>query len=271
MVDGLSAVEARVAEIQAVFTAMQGGPATIAGSVNAGRATPGPEAGAGVSFASVLQAVQGDQGPTGTAAAGAGTSSEISTPVGGQSLGTVSAGPSGQVSEQLIAAAKSWIGTPYVYGGTSKAGVDCSGFTQGVYQSLGVNIGRDTSAQFKSGQRVGLDGNWQADVGQLQPGDLIFYGEPGASGPNAHVVMYIGNGQIIQAAHSGTNVAVGPLFDAASSDEPFLGIRRYVTATSPSGVSSPTGQQLGAIGQSTDVNGAASDQLLRYVTALYAD
>lgn len=128
----------------------------------------------------------------------------------------------------LINNAKSWLGVPYVYGGTSRAGVDCSGFTQAVYQSMGINIGRDTSAQLQSGKMVGQDGNWQATVAALKPGDLIFYGQPGASGPNAHVVMYIGNGQVMQAPHSGTTVSTAPLFSAASASEPFLGARSYM-------------------------------------------
>lgn len=138
---------------------------------------------------------------------------------------TGTAGGGSLNSSGLIADAKQWLGTPYEYGGTSKSGVDCSGFTQAVYSSMGINIGRDTSAQLKSGQVVGMDGNYAADVQQLQPGDLIFYGQPGASGPNAHVVMYIGGGQVIQAG--GSNVNITPLFQSASSNDPFLGVRRY--------------------------------------------
>lgn len=166
--------------------------------------------------------------PTGASPTGIG-----SNPTTGTS-GT--AGLSSGASSQLITDAKSFIGVPYVYGGTSTAGLDCSGFTQAAYAKMGINIGRNTTAQMASGQVVGTDGNWSADVAQLQPGDLIFYGEKGASGPNAHVVMYIGNGQIIQAAHTGTNVAIGNLFNSASSDEPFAGVRRYMTTSS-----TPTG------------------------------
>jgi cell wall-associated NlpC family hydrolase len=186
------------------------------------QASRAPTAQVGVNYSAALQRLASQSGgsgytPTGLATSGAGTN------------------PSGNTS-QLINDAKSWIGTPYVYGGTGRGGVDCSGFTQAVYQQMGINIGRDTTAQFEGGQHVGVDGNWNASVQALQPGDLIFYGQPGASGPNAHVVMYIGNGQIIQAAHTGTNVAVGNLFSSAASDEPFLGVRRYVTpqASTPS-------------------------------------
>jgi len=138
----------------------------------------------------------------------------------------------------LYGYASSQLGTPYVYGATGNGGYDCSGFTQAVYASQGIQIGRDTTQQLQSGQMVGQDGNWAADIAQLQPGDLIFYGQPGASGPNAHVVMYIGNGQVIQAG--GSNVNVTQLFQSAASDEPFLGVRRYTSFTNAPAAGQPT-------------------------------
>jgi hypothetical protein len=131
--------------------------------------------------------------------------------------------------QAMYGTATKWIGTPYVYGGDSPTGFDCSGFTSSAYASVGINIGRTTVDQLKSGQTVGTDGNWAADIQQLQPGDLVFYGAPGASGPNAHVVMYIGNGQVIQAG--GSNVNITNLFSSAAADEPFLGVRRYTQFT----------------------------------------
>lgn len=124
----------------------------------------------------------------------------------------------------IVTAAKAELNIPYEYGV-----FDCSKLTQDAYAALGINIGRDTSAQLKSGTVVGQDGNWAEDVALLQPGDLLFYGEPGATGPNAHVVLYIGNGQIIQASQPGTVSSIGNLFESASSDEPFVGVRRYLS------------------------------------------
>jgi hypothetical protein len=131
-----------------------------------------------------------------------------------------------------------WLGVPYLYGGISKLGVDCSGFTQAMYQAIGINIGRTTTQQFAKGTPVGTDGaqNYSTDIQLLQPGDLIFYGQPGASGPNAHVVMYTGNNQVVQAG--GANVNQTALFSAAGADEPFLGIRRYTNFTGGPGSSS---------------------------------
>ncbi|MGI8752421.1 MAG: NlpC/P60 family protein [Acidimicrobiales bacterium] len=166
---------------------------------------------------------------------GSSSGSTVATNASIAGVGTLAAGggqaggvPSAASEQTLIADAKGWLGVPYVYGGTSRSGVDCSGFTEAVYSQMGIQIGRDTADQLRSGQVVGTDGNWAADVKLLQPGDLIFYGQPGAGGPNAHVVMYIGNGQVIQAPYTGQNVQISQLFSSASADEPFLGVRRYL-------------------------------------------
>lgn len=152
---------------------------------------------------------------------------------GGGATGTTG-GMGGTDWTQMYSYASSLLGMPYVYGGTGNGGYDCSGFTQAVYAQMGIHIGRDTSAQLQSGQTVGQDGQWQTDISQLQPGDLIFYGQQGGTGPNAHVVMYIGNGQVIQAG--GRNVNVTNLFQAASPNEPFLGVRRYTAfSNAPTG------------------------------------
>lgn len=188
------------------------------------------------------------------------------TPSATANPNTASGGTGGTSPQwnQLQQAYQSWLGVPYVYGGTSKSGVDCSGFTSSIYNSLGLNIGRNTTAQMASplGHAVGTDGNWNSVQGQLQPGDLIFYGQPGASGPNAHVVMYIGNGQVVQAAHTGTNVAVGPMFSQASSNEPFAGVRRYLQP----GAAGATGPTSG--GAMAPYNGAPINNTTDFAKAL---
>ena len=168
-----------------------------------------------------------------------------------------SGAPSAASEQQLIADAKGWLGVPYVYGGTSRSGVDCSGFTQAVYAQMGIQIGRDTADQLRSGQVVGTDGNWAADLKLLQPGDLLFYGQAGASGPNAHVVMYIGNGQVIQAPYTGQNVQITPLFSSASADEPFLGVRRYLPAAPMPGGSSAPGNVTNWVDQAIALTGVS--------------
>lgn len=171
--------------------------------------------------------------------------------------GPAGGAPSTASEQTLISDAKSWLGVPYVYGGTSRSGVDCSGFTQAVYAQMGIQIGRNTSAQLSSGRVVGTDGNWAQDLKLLQPGDLLFYGQPGASGPNAHVVLYIGNGQVIQAPYTGQNVQTTPLFSSASADEPFLGERRYLPAAPRADSSTAPGHVTDWVNQAITLTGVS--------------
>ena len=99
------------------------------------------------------------------------------------------------VVRNVLRAAYSVIGTPYVFGGTSPYGFDCSGFTQYAFARAGVYLSRTADSQFYNGRRISMK--------QLRPGDLVFYStyEPGAS----HVGIYVGNGSFI---HAGTSTGV---------------------------------------------------------------
>lgn len=105
-------------------------------------------------------------------------------------------------SKKAVDFAHSRIGTPYVYGGTTDAGYDCSGFVQAAYRSAGVNIPRTTYEQANYGRSVSR--------AELQPGDLIFYGNGGPS-TSYHAAMYIGNGQVIHSPQSGDSVKKAPM------------------------------------------------------------
>lgn len=103
--------------------------------------------------------------------------------------------------DAVIAYASTFLGTPYVWGGTTPSpGFDCSGFLQYVYAKFGVTIGRTTYDQIKDGTEVPMD--------KLQPGDLIFFGT--LADPH-HVGMYIGNGNYIHAPHTGDVIKVSSL------------------------------------------------------------
>ncbi|ACP33288.1 putative secreted protein [Corynebacterium aurimucosum ATCC 700975] len=101
--------------------------------------------------------------------------------------------PSQSVGEKVLAAARSAVGSPYVYGANGPSAFDCSGLTSWAYQQAGVSIPRTSQAQASAGTPVSLDA--------LQPGDIIVY-YSGAS----HVGIYTGNGTIIDALNSGTPV-----------------------------------------------------------------
>lgn len=93
---------------------------------------------------------------------------------------------------EIIQYAKKFVGTAYVYGGSSPSGFDCSGFTQYVYKHFGYSLNRVASSQAGQGTSVK-----KAD---LQPGDLIFF--TCRSKYIDHVGMYVGNGKFIHAASS---------------------------------------------------------------------
>jgi peptidoglycan DL-endopeptidase CwlO len=93
-----------------------------------------------------------------------------------------------------IDAAKGEIGVPYVWGGSSPSGFDCSGLVMWAYAQAGIGLPRTSGAQFAATTHIPL-----ADI---QPGDLLFYG-PGGS---EHVAMYIGGGTMIEAPYTGASV-----------------------------------------------------------------
>ncbi|MDF3291086.1 C40 family peptidase [Streptomyces silvisoli] len=99
---------------------------------------------------------------------------------------------------KAIAFAKAQLGKPYVWGATGPNSYDCSGLTQAAWAAAGVTLPRTTWDQVNVGQRVA--------VSDLQPGDLVFY-----YSDISHVAMYIGNGQMIQAPHTGAVVDIQPV------------------------------------------------------------
>lgn len=95
----------------------------------------------------------------------------------------------------LTEIAKLYIGTPYVYGGSSPDGFDCSGFVKYVYSKIGVDLPRTSNSQAKIGTYVTAE--------QLQPGDIVCFGYGSYIG---HVGIYVGDGQFIHAPRRGTTV-----------------------------------------------------------------
>lgn len=115
----------------------------------------------------------------------------------------------------VIEFAKQFLGVPYVWGGTSPNGFDCSGFTQYVLKRFGVNLPRISQQQAGVGPRKA--------IADLAPGDLVLFPgsrNNGMEGPG-HVAIYMGNGQIIEAARKGTNVRVRAL----SKNENVFGVQ----------------------------------------------
>ena len=140
----------------------------------------------------------------------------------------------------LVDGAKQYLGTPYVWGGTTPDGFDCSGLVQYVYKQNGINIPRTSQEQFKSGVSISRD--------ELQAGDLVFFkGSDGTAEAPGHVAMYIGDGQIIEAPSKGKNVRT----IALSEKSGYVGARRYVK----SGSGSSSGGSSGTTAASTNSSG----------------
>ncbi|MGH4138601.1 NlpC/P60 family protein [Clostridium sp.] len=101
-------------------------------------------------------------------------------------------------SNALLEYASTFLGIPYVWGGTSPSGFDCSGFTQYVFAHFGIDLPRVSEDQQNVGALVSRD--------NLQPGDLVFFGTPAH-----HVGIYVGNGNMINAPHTGAVLRIQSL------------------------------------------------------------
>jgi cell wall-associated NlpC family hydrolase len=110
----------------------------------------------------------------------------------------------------VVGIAMHYLGVPYVWGGSSPRGFDCSGLVMYAFAQIGVSLPHSSYAQFNMGTPVGLS--------QLEPGDLVFF--TGAS----HVGIYIGGGQFIHAPHTGDVVKISSLTGYYASA--FIGGRR---------------------------------------------
>lgn len=102
----------------------------------------------------------------------------------------------------IVDTAKQYLGTRYSYGGSSPSGFDCSGFTMYVYGQHGYSLPHTATGQWQSGigTRVG-------SIGELQPGDLVFFNDPSRNAGKAcsHAGIYIGGGQFIHSSSSRSN------------------------------------------------------------------
>lgn len=174
--EGLAQVRARIAEIQSFLPPPRAQPpvasdwATAAASagLTAGAPPPGTPASVGA------LGVNGAQGPTAGSSAGA----------------------------AAVAKAREYLGVPYLWGGTDPSkGLDCSGFTQLVYKSQGIDLPRVSSQQATAGRAVG-------SLAEALPGDLLFFDYSPSRPGIDHVGIYAGDGKMIAAPQPGDVVKV---------------------------------------------------------------
>ena len=148
-------------------------------------------------------------------------------------------------AENVLRVAKSMIGVPYLWGGTSVKGVDCSGFTKTSFYMSGLVIPRDASQQVNSGIDLDILTNNEVDrnkvLANLQPADLLFFAERKGQIENprvTHVAIYLGNGEFI---HASGLVRINSLFaDAGNYDRhqasTIVSAKRYLGQTGTQGL-----------------------------------
>ena len=106
-----------------------------------------------------------------------------------------------QSSSEVVNIARTLLGIPYVYGGSSPSGFDCSGFTQYVFGKAGISIPRTASAQQDAA----------TPVSDPKPGDLVFFGSPAW-----HVGIYTGGGMMIDSPRAGKSTSERDIFSGVS-------------------------------------------------------
>ena len=145
-------------------------------------------------------------------------------------------GPESQ-AQKILDYAMSFRGTPYVYGGSSPQGFDCSGLVQYVYNHFGLNLPRVADAQARVGQSVSAQ--------DARPGDLVYFQENDTPAFD-HIGIYVGNGMMLVAPHTGTNVQIEPVGSAAGFDR-VLADHAFTSMQTPKGFTYhlPNGEGVG--------------------------
>lgn len=119
--------------------------------------------------------------------------------------------------QSILDTAASYLGTPYVWGGTSPSGFDCSGFVQYVYSQNGYSLTRTTYTQWDN------DGTY-VKKSDLRPGDLVYFGSGGSP---THVGIYVGDGMMIHSPSTGDVVKYSTI-DSGYYNNCYLGAKRIV-------------------------------------------
>jgi peptidoglycan DL-endopeptidase CwlO len=131
------------------------------------------------------------------------------------------AGTPGATHDGVVGVALKYIGVPYLWGGTTPSGFDCSGLVQYCYRAVGVNLPRTSREQFRVGTFIAPD-----NQGALKPGDLVFFGYGADPGRIHHVGMYVGDGNFIHAPGTGDHVKISSLAERISNHKDYVGAVR---------------------------------------------
>ncbi|MFK0007035.1 C40 family peptidase [Paenarthrobacter sp. NPDC090520] len=167
------------------------------------------------SFASALSSAMGTSDVSALLSAGSTTAVTAGSTTAVTAAAATGSTAGGVTGDAVVAAAKKYIGVPYVWGGTNPAtGMDCSGFVQRVFKDLGVELPRVVSDQMQKGTPV-------ASLAEAKPGDLLVsYG-------GEHISIYLGNGKAIDAPVPGQTIQIRDAWEKYSN---LTSIRRIVPA-----------------------------------------
>ena len=149
-----------------------------------------------------------------TSASSGSTSASKSVTTAPAASSSASASSNSSVGAQIVREAEKYIGTKYVYGGSSPSGFDCSGLVQYTLKKVGITVNRSSRDQYKNGVAVSKS--------DLQAGDLVFFSKGGSI---SHVGIYAGNGKVIHSPSPGKTVCYTTL-DQMCSYSTYVGARR---------------------------------------------
>ncbi|MFJ4170084.1 C40 family peptidase [Paenarthrobacter sp. NPDC089714] len=203
----MSMVEA-LGRIQSIEASLQQLSERSAAAVSGAAPASSASSASSASFASALSSAMGTPDVSALLSPTGSTTAVTAAAATGSTAG-------GVTGDAVVAAAKKYIGVPYVWGGTNPAtGMDCSGFVQRVFKDLGVELPRVVSDQMQKGTPV-------ASLAEAKPGDLLVsYG-------GEHISIYLGNGKAIDAPVPGQTIQIRDAWEKYSN---LTSIRRIVPA-----------------------------------------
>lgn len=205
----ISEIQGRIAAIEARFGINSAnGPGGVLGQQSSSTAEASATGtSTDTSFADALATLTGQKTSSTNSSGNTSGLGALINSLGGATTST----PTGS---QVITEAKKYLGVPYVWGGESRSGMDCSGLTQTVFEKFGIDLPRTSSQQARAG--VAVNG-----LSNAKPGDLLFF-----HSPVSHVGIYVGDGKMINAPHRGAEVRIEKVWSSLTS------VRRVLPETS---------------------------------------